>query len=166
LEADLLSAFPYTIEEVCAALFGIFLVILIIMPFYILGSLGLMIIARRHGLQNERLAWVPFARTYVLGAVAFDDKTAGMTFVGLQVLSLVFGSSKGRGRSITNGSYFVFKVAALHEIYKKMSDKAIFMTIATVLSLGLLGPIFLFVIRNNELLHVNERKMLHFEPKK
>jgi hypothetical protein len=166
LGADLLSSCPYTLEEVLSIFLGLFLLVLIVSPFYILGSIGLMVIARRRGLKHERYAWVPLARSYLLGEVAFEDKRAGFVFVGLQIISFIFGSSKGYGRRGADSSLFVFRVMAYHEIYKRMSDKAVLMTIATVLSLGLLGPIFLFAIRNNAILEMGERKLLQYDVEK
>lgn len=59
------------------------------------------------------------------------------------------------GNRDTNNSIFSFALSiltaiSLYKIYSKVSDKAVLMTVFTVLSLGLLTPIFLFSIRNNE----------------
>ena len=48
----------------------------------------------------------------------------------------------------------IFKIidfVAHYNIYSKYSKSAIIMTVLDIVSLGILGPIFLFAIRDNEL---------------
>ncbi len=57
--------------------FGIFIVFYLIMfmlgiAFYILNSLGLYTIAKRRGIENPWLAWIPIGTVYTLGAIADD----------------------------------------------------------------------------------------------
>jgi len=111
---------------------------------YVLGSLGLMRIAQRRGMGNAYLAWIPFGHTYLLTMLATGKENLGYGFILLELVTLLrqFRVFSAIGR--------IGRFVMLYELYKKMSNKAILMIIITVLTFGVMGPIFLFAIRNNE----------------
>jgi len=46
----------------------------------------------------------------------------------------------------------ILALSSIYRIYSKVSEKAVVMMVFTVLTCGLLAPIFLFAIRNNEVI--------------
>jgi hypothetical protein len=124
---------------------NILITIPVIIILYILGSIGLMKIADKMGEEKSWIAWVPVLNLYLIGKLGFSN-VVGWLMIALGILS---------GNRDTNNSIFSFALSiltaiSLYKIYSKVSDKAVLMTVFTVLSLGLLTPIFLFSIRNNE----------------
>ena len=135
--------------------------------FYILQSIGLMKLAKRNNIKHSWLAFIPVANTYIHGKVAFEDKIKTFTLLGLKIISTaslnallntVLFYFNFNTTAITNNTmthiisfvYMIFLFYALYQIFKKYSDKAVIMLVFSILSCGLLTPIFLFAIRNNE----------------
>ena len=135
--------------------------------FYILQSIGLMKLAKRNNIKHSWLAFIPVANTYIYGKVAFEDKIKTFTLLGLKIVSTaslnallntVLFYFNFNTTAITNNTmtpiisfaYMIFLFYASYQIFKKYSDKAVIMLVFSVLSCGLLTPIFLFAIRNNE----------------
>lgn len=144
------------------AIFGAFIAFFLIigLVLYILGSIGLMKIANKIEGKGGWMAWLPFFSNYLTGKLAFN-KLTGWCLVILMFLSSQ-KSSTINGQTITTGSILptpfcsiaglalaILLLVSLYKIYSKVSDKAVIMIIFTVLSFGLLSPIFLFAIRNN-----------------
>jgi len=127
--------------------------LILILPLYILGSLGLMKIAERQGIQYNWIAWLPVSSSYLLGKVETNESLA---WVLTSFSFLIWFTS---WTNIPTAIYWALLLAgliigsvALYNIYKRLSRHVIPMTIITFLSLGILGPIFLFAIRNNPIL--------------
>jgi hypothetical protein len=147
-------------EEILAIIAGfIFFILAIVLVFYIFMALGLMKMADRLGHKGTWMAWIPFCNSYLLGKVAIS-KAIGWVLVGLTLLAGTSMSDSAEGsvkisllpeplRSIVAIALFVLTVVCLNKIYKKFSTKSTVMTVFTVLSLGILSPIFVFAIRNN-----------------
>lgn len=157
-----LSAFLLTF----LAVIGVILVIAII--FYILKGVGVMKMAQRVGIKNGGLAFVPIIGDYILYKVAFENSV-------MPVLLLAFNIGVGLFVNVNSSSilwslqigtfpfgdvnimaiillvlYAFFVYYTLYKVYKKFSNKAVLMTVFTVLTFAFLSPIFLFAIRNNE----------------
>lgn len=139
---------------------------------YIFMGLGLMEIGKSMGEKNSWLSWIPYANQYLLGKLGMNH-TVGLILVIasgiISFLSFIAGMISG----IINegimeeliigyiGITFVIVMITIaimvlyyiscHNIYKKFSDKAVIMTVFTVLTGGALAPVFLFAIRNNKL---------------
>lgn len=141
----------------------IFLVVLLIL--YVFESIGIMKLAKRKDMENSWLAFVPFARTYMYGKLAFKDKITPIVYLCAEVLSEVVSiehilqmfNSLANGVTSQTFNLNVFSIVcvvisfcAAYKIFKKYSDKAVLMLVLSILSCGLLAPIFLFAIRNNE----------------
>lgn len=131
-----------------AVFFLLFFIIFIIL--YVLGGLGLMNIAKKNNEEYSWLAWIPFANVYLIGKIAID-KTVGwalavLTFIGSDIISL------GALNSLSQFAGAVLLFYSVHKIYKSRSDNAVIMTVFSVLTFGFLIPIFLFAIRNNEVI--------------
>lgn len=157
------------INKVLPMLFAIFGVLfLLALMLYLFKGAAVMKMAKKMGIKNSGLVFVPVVGSYILGKMAFEDKVMPYLFLGFNIFSFLFGSMFSStilaifsGSSLNSAElsmlstlqvvHMVFAYYVLYKIYKKFSDKAVVMTIFTVLSCGLLEPIFLFAIRNNEL---------------
>jgi len=137
---------------------GIILLIFLIpsLVAYILGALGLMKIADRSDIKYGWLAWFPFGGNYVLGRIAWDQ-TIALVFTGISfiMVSSAFWGDLGFISSVAYGALSIFNFITIHKIYKKMSDKAVVMTVFTVLTCGFMAGIFLFAIRKNPMITDN-----------
>lgn len=115
---------------------------------YVLGGLAYMKISKRFGYDKGWLGWIPVANSWLLGKLAISD-TIGWVLVGLTLVNGIFNDG-GLGGLLSLASG-ILSFVCYHRIYEKLSDKAVVMTVFTVLSGGILAPIFLFAIRNNEI---------------
>lgn len=124
---------------------------------YIFESISIMCMSKNKGNKNSFIAWIPFYNKYVLGKIV-DNKVIGgilgiLTFLSnmlciyfyihneleivLFVILIIF--------LIVS---FILDLILAHRIYKSSSKYADVLTIFSILSLGLLRPIFLFALRN------------------
>ena len=71
---------------------GIFSIIIVaVIAFYVLRSVGIYMLAKRQGLKYLYLAWIPFAWIYLAGKLAGDVSFFGVRFKGFAiVLTVVF----------------------------------------------------------------------------
>ncbi len=114
-------------------------------------------------MQHSWLAFIPFANTYICGQVAFENKAKTFILLALNIILSIVSSivcltsisyyemnAKLTLISWMSWIYMIFFFYASYQIFKKYSDKAVIMLVFSILSCGLLTPIFLFAIRNNE----------------
>ena len=132
---------------------------------YIFNSYGLYKLAKNEENKNAYIAWVPYLNRIIEGKIAFGNATLGITMFILQLLSIILMivtvfSKNMQPQALVLLSVFSFILSAIfkiidfvahYSIYSKYSKSTILMTILDILSLGLLGPIFIFAIRDNEL---------------
>lgn len=152
--------------------------------FYVLESIGLMRIAKKDGIKYSWMAWLPIARDYLLGTIAFNKKF-GFVLIGVIIssimlpllqLSLIINFVANialinnlSGAEvlyvvvypilgllilliIINSAIPIFKIVCFYKIYEKMSAKAMLLLIFSVLTAGLLTPIFIFAISKNDII--------------
>ena len=139
-----------------------FLVLALFVVLYILGAIGLMVIAEKFDEKRGWMAWVPIVNIYLIGKLAYHSGLGwiliGLTFLGGSSSTTVNGEEVTTTLlpqplfSIVQIALAVIMFLSLHKIYSKLSDKAVIMTVFTILSFGLLAPIFLFAIRKNQLI--------------
>lgn len=161
-------------QQLALIIFGFFgLLLALKIIFFVLKNLPVMKIAKRMGIKHRWLSLVPIADSYIFGRVAFDGNVMPFSFLGLNIISTLIsivaqylffspffnncGLSVspnlvylGLNVNIFSSLYTILEYYGAYQIYKKLSDKAVMMTVFTVLTFGLLEP-FLFAIRNNEL---------------
>jgi len=138
-----------------AIFLGIIFVIalVIVLPFYIIGSIGLMKIAQNKGIDDAWLAWIPFVNLYILGKIVdnFDLGSANINKLEL-VLPLVAIASGGIAfipiiGQMLSLAIFVLYIFTFIKLYKMYVPSQY--VLYTVLScLGLFSIMF-FLIRNN-----------------
>ncbi len=130
---------------------------------YVFNSVGLYEIAKREDEKPYILAWIPCINKYLLGRIAFksDSHALILTFLslGTTFFSLFILFMYGELYAILALLLISFTLSiittiysyiARYKIYSRYSKSTILMTIFDVISCGILGPIFLFAIRNNE----------------
>lgn len=131
---------------------------------YLFNSIGLYKLANKNGDKSAYLACIPYLNRVTEGKIAFKNRTLGVTMFILQILSVVvmciaFFSRNMRVDSLILLFILSFVLSALfkiidfvahYKIYSKFSKSAIIMTTLDIVSLGVLGPIFIFAIRDNE----------------
>jgi len=134
------------------AIIGLLVFTFVLLPLYVLGSLGLMSIARKYGQAHDWAAWIPFYNTYLLGKIAYNNQMG----VGMSIAAVLsFGDwvvsiLPSPFSFIPLGCFVLLMFFSLHKMYKKLSEKSLLMSVSTLLSCGVLFPIFLFVISRNE----------------
>lgn len=136
------------------------IIIFYVLVSYIFESISIVSMSKRLKYKNAYTGWIPFYNKYILGKIG-NSKPLGITLVITTLIS-----------TITIILFFVFKepqsiliifflLSALitfilniilsHKIFNKYSNKyKDIMTILSILSLGFLRPIFLFIIRNEK----------------
>ena len=157
-------------------LFFIFIAIIISVGLYLLNAFGLMGILKTRGEKTPSLAFVPYYNTYLLGKVGSDNKE-GMSKLGIatlvmQIVMSLSSSFFGMTAYLINNSryideeiiilpalffglvslgYMVLYYIAYSRIFLKYSKNGVLLTVFNILfGGGILGPIFLFAIRNNK----------------
>jgi len=135
--------------------FMIFLYIMLLIS-YVFSGIGLMKITKKLGEKGSWMAWVPIFNFYLIGKLAFT-KTIGFIIVILTSICLIniiteMSMLSEQLNSIVSYALGILLLFSLHKIYSKFSDKSNMMLGFTVLSGGLLASIFLFAIRNNEVI--------------
>ena len=159
----------------------IFIGIILSLTFYILSCMGLMKIADKNGIRYSYLAWIPIINLFLFGKLGFKSTVTSVIFFILSLIypySFLFNTCTIVSAPISNipalnGIYYtnsinvnntllfimsiiaiifiIMYLTALYRIYRKMSTKYVMMFIFSLLTGGLLIPIFLFAIRNNPL---------------
>ncbi len=136
------------------------IIIFYILVSYIFESISIVSMSKRLKYKNAYTGWMPFYNKYILGKIG-NSKPLGITLVITTLIS-----------TITIILFFVFKepqsiliiffllsvlitfilnIILSHKIFNKYSNKyKDSMTILSILSLGFLRPIFLFIIRNKK----------------
>ncbi len=159
-------------QKLALVIFSLWIIILVLKAiFFVLKNLPVMKIAKRMGIKHRWLLLVPIADSYIFGKVAFKGNVMPFSFLGLNIISSLISIVSqcfflshffnaydlpaslvylGFNANIFRSLYTILKYDGAYQIYKKLSDKAVMMTVFTVLTFGLLEPIFLFAIRNNE----------------
>ena len=131
----------------------------LLITLYLFQSIGLMKIADKLGTPNSWLAFIPVANMYLLGKTVFEESWLTWSLVILDIINFAFPFTNVLLPSnsvdfalvtpIIRVILLILSCVALYKLYSKVSDKAVVMLIFTVLTAGLIAPIFLFAIRNN-----------------
>jgi hypothetical protein len=155
-------------ELLIGMLMGFLLFFLLIgLILYILNGIGLMGIAKNMGIKNGWIAWVPIVNFALIGKIAFNNIIVQIALPALVILggsyeATVNGETVMKGAILpsplndaANFAFVVLFLVCIYKIYKKLSNKAVIMLIFSILTFGLLIPIFLFAIRNNPVIGDN-----------
>lgn len=154
---------------ICIAVVGLMISVMN----YVFTGFGLMKMGEAMGEKAPWLSWIPYASQYMLGKLGINN-TVGILLVISNGVSSIFGIVLGILLNLTE-EFANFEIAyipliifgviftiyciavsilmyiAYHRLYKKFSDKAVIMTVFTILTGSAIAPIFIFAIRNNKL---------------
>lgn len=149
------------------------IVLLVAIAFYVLESLSVYTIAKRRGIKNPGLAWVPIANYWVLGCISDQYKyvakgqiqnrrkvmlTLAITSAVLSIISTsveyyvpglaVVLSLANYGVSI---AAMVFWYMALYDLFNSCNPKNSVLFLVLSILLGVIRPFFLLACRNKDL---------------
>lgn len=125
---------------------------------WVFSSVGIMNLAKKNNLPNAWFAFLPIARSYLVGKLGFeiyaddDKKNSTLTWVtlGLAAGAFLLGSDNDIHDLATLG-LLVFESWAFYNMFKVLNEKnSIVYTVFTVLTRTLLGGVFLYVIKDKE----------------
>lgn len=156
-----------------AVLFAIAIIFL-----WVFDSLGLMNLAKRKNIPNPWLAFLPVGQSYIIAKLGFENylptRKRNTTFVwitlGLAAATIILDKDSGElGTLAFYGTWF-FESWAFYNIFKVLHPKnAIVYTVFTVLSHGLLGGLFIYLMNDeflvNEPQEDNEENSIEIEEK-
>ena len=132
-------------------------VILYLLYSYVFQSIACMCMLKNIGYAYSLTAWIPFYHKYLLGKIANKQILGAISgvlsfiFICLCVhfyIHLDFESVLLTILTISLITTSLIDTIIAHQIYKTHTKYADIFTIFTVLSFGILKPIFLFIIRN------------------
>lgn len=143
-------------------LIGAVLVLLAELGLYLFQSFGLLRIAKKEGFRYPYLVWLPAVSHYYLGKCCMKNLWsliyALLTAANL-LLPLVAGLlSSGTLISVSlwySVAYFIVDMVVMHRFYARVYKVPELYTIFTVLTLGILKPIFIFTSRIPKITRVN-----------
>lgn len=132
-------------------------ILLIMVVFYILKSIGLYKLANKRGFENPWLAWIPIGDLYILGLIVgemdifsfFHLENLGLWCPVIVIVGAVCSGIPILG-IIFSIALLIFSILIIYKLFQLYTPNAVLFTILSIL-LGLF-PIFVFVIRNNELI--------------
>lgn len=142
-----------------AMFLAIFLAIIIYkIAVYFFESVSIMCMCKNLKYKAPFAAWIPFYNKYLLGKIA-GNKVLGTILAllnGLIVCSLIGSYTQTQYSTVTFVIFlicslvsFLFDIIIAHKIYTKSKIKySDLLTVFSVISIGILRPIFLFMIRN------------------
>lgn len=148
-----------------SAIFFLFIAMFIIIVIYLLivyifESIFIMKVLKNSRKKTYLLAWIPFYNKYLLGRIANKkvlgvmSALTGLTLTGMSIyfyINSIFDVKLFGFFLVLVLIDFIINIVISHRIFKKALVKyGDILTIISVLTLGLLRPIFLFAIRNKE----------------
>ena len=158
---------------ILSTIFWFFVAIFVIIAIYLLityifESVAISRINKNQKCNATFTAWIPFYNKYLLGKIA-NLKNQGIV---LGIINIIIVIMFIYFLLIENFSHwlllvffilifvnFILNILISHKIFKKAIVKySDLFTVLSVLSLGLLRPIFLFFIRNNKNLFIEVKK--------
>lgn len=132
-------------------------VILYLLYSYVFQSIASMCMLKNIGYVYPFTAWIPFYHKYLLGKIANKQILGAisgvLSFISICLcvhfyIHLDFDSVLFSILTISFMTTLIIETIIAHQIYKTHTKYADIFTIFTILSFGILKPIFLFIIRN------------------
>jgi len=138
----------------------VLLFLAIIVVLYVLKSIGLATLAEKRGIENAWLAWIPVADLYVMGLLVGELDVFGYRLENLGLWTpviIVGGSMLGNIPGIGwlfSLAAFIFVVLLIYRLFEMYTNQAVLYTVLSILLC--LFPVFIYIIRNNQLRYVPE----------
>lgn len=145
--------------SIASFIFAIFLAIIVYeIAVYIFESVSIMCMCKNLKYKAPIIAWIPFYNKYLLGKIV-GNKVLGITLVSLNILTICSLIGSYIQTPYSTVSFIIFLIFSLivflldiiiaHKVYAKSEMKyGDLLTVLSVISIGFLRPIFLFMIRN------------------
>ena len=135
-------------------------VVLYIIMSYTFQGISIMCMSKNMGYKNAFTAWIPFYNKYLLGKIA-GNKIMGVISGVLSFISIFLGICFYINKELKIVLFIILTISLIitfildtmitHRIYKSRAKKyGDILTVFNILSLGLLRPIFLFIVRNKK----------------
>lgn len=137
------------------AFFGAFAFVFFIIGliFYIAFAMGLMTLAKRRGIENAFLAFIPVANLYIMGLLikelkifSFDVPSPELVLPGASLAAMFLGGIPLIGWLLSL-AYLVLIFGAIYTLFNIYVPQSA--TLYTILS-PFVGPFLVFMIRNND----------------
>ena len=136
-------------------------IVLYLIMSYTFEGISIMCMGKKLKYKNVFIAWIPFYNKYVLGKIAGNKIIGGVSGI-LSFISTCIGIRFYIHQELEMVLFIILVISLIvtfildtiisHKIYKARTNKyGDILTIFSILSLGLLRPIFLFVLRNKSI---------------
>ena len=148
-------------DYIFAAIFGTFFLVfaLIGIASYVLAAFGLFTMANNRNIENAWLAWVPVAQLYIMGKLIKSLNIAGyeipqveLALPGIAIAGTVLGSVPLVGALFSLAS-LIIGLFALHKLYTLYRPDQATLYIILSFVLPFMGPVFIFLMRNDALVY-------------
>lgn len=127
---------------------------------YTFEGISIMCMSKNMGYKNTFTAWIPFYNKYLLGKIAGNKIMGGISGI-LSFIAICLGTRLYINKKLEIVLFIILVISLIitfildtmiaHRIYKSRANKyEDILTVFNILSLGLLRPIFLFIIRNKK----------------
>lgn len=127
---------------------------------YTFQGISIMCMCKNMKYKNTFIAWIPFYNKYLLGKIA-NNKIMGVLSGFLSLISICLATYFYIHKELEIVPFiiliviliitFILDTIIAHRIFKSRTSKyGDILTVFNILSLGLLRPIFLFIIRNKK----------------
>ena len=150
------------------AIFLVVVLSLAVIALWVIGSIGLMNLAKKNNIAHAWLVFLPVGRSYIIGKLGFEsygdkDNKNNNTFMwltfGLGAASFLLGSSTGDLSTLIKYGLLFFECWAFYNIFKNINKKnSVIYTIFIALTGTLLGGLFVFLNKEEEPVKVEEVK--------
>ena len=135
-------------------------VVLYIIISYTFQGISIMCMSKNMEYKNTFTAWIPFYNKYLLGKIA-GNKIMGVISGVLSFISIFLGICFYINKELKIVLFIILTISLIitfildtmitHRIYKsRAKNYGDILTVFNILSLGLLRPIFLFIVRNKK----------------
>ncbi len=144
---EFINSNSYTVTVI-----GLIIVFVFLLAYYVLFSYSIYKISKKQDIDNNWMTWVPYLNFYYLGVITNKN------YNGLLMLLLICLTSFTKVIWIDIIIYILFAVIfslTIKKIYKNYYTNIESLTIFTIVSLTLLGPIVLFINRNKKIKKTN-----------
>ena len=121
---------------------------------YIFQSFGVLNIAKKENYKYPYTVWIPFVSEYFLGKFCMDNKK-GILYAVLTLIKAILticiiyieSTSLLYIWLIYIVVYFIIDMLVMNKFYKKVYKNSEIFTVFTIITFGLLKPIFIYTIR-------------------
>lgn len=134
----------------------IFVLMILVIVLYVLAALGMQAMARKLGIENPWIAWIPVVNVYTLGKIAGDQVTIFNKVISkLGVVLLVGGICIGIISFIpiigllAGIAYAVIYFVALYKVYRIFAENSATLYLVFSIIISVTAPFFIYFASKN-----------------